>query len=131
MRLSDIRGKRSLDVVADVMELVESLRGDEHVREFARAARESDGDDGDDRYMAFCKLAPVLRDPSVQDRVVSIMARAKGVDVDQFAEDGDVLGEIWELLTADTEALSFFDSSGTTQSPAGSPSGTTEAQDPR
>lgn len=128
MRLSDIRGKRSLEVVADVMELIDSLRDDEHVREFVAAVRESGEDD---RYMAFCRLAPILRDPSVQDRVVSIVARAKGVDVDEFAEDGDVLGELWELLTADTEALNFFGSSGTTQPPAGSPSGSTEVPSPR
>jgi hypothetical protein len=128
MRLSDIRGKRSLDVVADAMDLVGSLKGDEHVREFVAAVRESEDDD---RYMAFCKLAPVLRDPEIQDRIVSIVARAKGVDEAQFAEDGDILGELWELLTADSEALDFFGSSGTTQPPAGSPSGSTEAQSPR
>lgn len=105
MRLSDIRGKRSLDIVADIMELAESLKDDERVKAFAEAIRDADADG---RYIAFCKLAPVLRDERVQDALVSVIARAKGVDEERFAEDGDVLGELWELLTDDAEALAFF-----------------------
>lgn len=105
MRLSDIRGERALDVLADFMLLAESLSDDEDFCAFVKALRESGADDA---WMAFCKLAPVLRKPDVKKRIVAVIANAKQVDPEEFAESGDVLGELWELLTSDVAAMGFL-----------------------
>lgn len=103
MKFSDIKGKGSLDVIADILELVDKLKGNEDVEAFVGALKL-----GEQPHYAVCKLAPVLRDKATQDAIVSIIVRVKGYDLEEFAESGNVLGELWEFLTDDAEALAFF-----------------------
>lgn len=106
MRLSDIKGKRSLSIVADAMELAELIGDDSR---FEAIVGEVKNADKDEVWRVFCKrLPPILRDDRYADRIVSIMAAASGVTPEEYAEDGEMLKDLFELLTTDSEALGFL-----------------------
>lgn len=106
MRLSDIKGKRSLSIVADAMELAEMIGDDER---FADMVDDFKKADKDGIWRVFCKrMPPILREDRYADRVVSIMAAASGVTPEEYAEDGELLKDLFELLTTDSEALGFL-----------------------
>ena len=115
MKLSDIKGERSLDIIADAMELVEIMSDDERFQDLVQEIREGDGDKAL-AWRALCrKMPPILRDDQYRSRMMSILASAAGVPLDQYVEDGEVLKDIFELLTSDVEALGFFVSSAAMQ----------------
>lgn len=112
MKLSEINGKRQMAVLADVLELAEFLSGRPELDEFFKTARESK--DGQNTLAALCKLSPLLRDGDVQDKLVAIVASAKGISLDE-AEQCNIVAEIVELLTSESDMLDFFGSAERSQ----------------
>lgn len=112
MKLSDIKGERSLDVIADAMELVDGLSGDERVEAFIDDLRAADGD-GQKVFMAFCRHLPqVVRENKRQ--IVGILSAAAGMSAEEYAENGNVLGDLFGLLTEDDDLLGFLTPSAST-----------------
>lgn len=108
MKLSDIKGERSLDIIADAMELVEKLNGDERFGEMVAALKECKGDQKAGTA-ALCKhLPPLLRDKTIKKAVVKFLASASGVTYKEYAENGAVLQDLMELLLSDSEAVGFL-----------------------
>ena len=113
MKLSEIKGERSLDIIADVMELADLLGDDDRVKGFMEELK---GADRDDAWRLFCKrLPPVLRDQRYRRPVISLLATIAEVPYDEYAENGEVVKDIFELVTSDSDALAFFASSAATQ----------------
>lgn len=108
MKLSDIKGERALDVMADAMELAGDMMDDGSFGEFAEAVKEAQGDK--QRLLAFlCRVLPkTIR--AHKRKVISIMAAIQGVDAEEYAKSGDVVSDVIELLTSDGEALGFLSS---------------------
>lgn len=113
MKLSDIKGQRSLDIIADAMELVDMMMDDERFKSLASSLKEARGEGGE-VDMASARTAilrgfpPLLRDKLYQERIVSIMAAAAGVTAEEYAESGEVLRDILELMLTDSESLGFL-----------------------
>ena len=106
MKLSEIKGERSLDVIADVMEFVDKVGDDERFKQFLEAYKEANGD-SDAVRRAFCtKLPPLIRD--YKDDLIAVLASASGVPKEEYAESGNVIGDVMELLLSDTETLGFL-----------------------
>lgn len=125
MRLSDIRGEKALDIMADAMELIDELGGDERFEAFVGALREAQGD-RDATMRAFMrKLPPIIRDARYKKRVIAILAAASGTSYDDYAENGSTLQDLAELFLTDSAALGFFASSAAAQGSDGSRSATT------
>ena len=117
MRISDIKGERSLDFIADAMELVEKMSEDGRLDGIIDAIQKS-GEDSDAALRALCaKLPPVIRDYKAE--VISLMASAAGVSREEYAENGEVLKDIIELLTSDLDTLAFLAPSGGVQASPG------------
>lgn len=112
MKLSDIKGQASLDIMADAMELAEMVGDDPRFKALADDLRASAKDgEADDvaAARAICKHLPaILRDKGYQERIVSIFAAASGVPRDEYARDGAVLMDAIELFTSDAESLGFL-----------------------
>lgn len=108
MRLSDIRGEASLVVVADMMELVEMMADDERFKALAEDIRSLGGDTSGAWRVMCRRVPPLLREKRYRERLISILAACKGVPAEEYARDGDVLHDLFELLTSDSEALAFL-----------------------
>lgn len=107
MRLSDIKGEKALDVMADAMELAEKMGEDGRVKALMDALKDADG--RDDAWRVFCHhVPPLLRDAEYKPRIISILASASGVTYEEYAEDGPVLFDLFELVTSDAESLGFL-----------------------
>lgn len=113
MKLSDIRGERSLDVIADAMELAELIGGDDRYAKMTDELKEV-GADG--AWKVLCRYLPsILRDDRYKKRVISILATASGVPYEEYAENGSILSDLSELLLSDSEAIGFLASTSTSQ----------------
>lgn len=113
MKLSDIRGEAALDVLADAMELAGMMAGDADFTAFMDDVRALE--DKSQAWTVFCRrVPPILRNGRYRDRIISILARAGGVPVEEYAESGNVILDLFELLTSDSETLGFLAASATT-----------------
>lgn len=107
MKLSDIRGARALDIIADAMELAEVMADDPDFKAFGRDLKALA--DKDDAWRVFCKHVPkMLRNKEYNGRIISILAAAADVPVEEYAKDGDVITDLFELITSDAGALGFL-----------------------
>ena len=114
MKLSDIKGRRSLEIMADAMELAEIMSGDARLQAMMddlKAMQES----GETAWVVLCRHAPaLLRDERYADRLISILAAASDMDVEEYERDGEVLKDLFELITTDAEALGFLSGAAAT-----------------
>lgn len=107
MKLSDIKGERSLDIMADAMELAEMVGDDPRFAAFMEDMK-SVKEDGK-AWRVFCKHLPaILRDGRYKDRIISILAAASDMEPSEYAEEGPVLSDLFELVTSDAESLGFL-----------------------
>lgn len=107
MRLSDIKGDRVFDVIADIAGPVYSIATDEEARAFFK--RVGGGDDGP-------SIEEKLRDamPSLlrghRDDLVAIMAAIEGVSAEEYRKNltmAGLLKGLYEILT-DEDLLAFL-----------------------
>lgn len=108
MKLSDIRGERALDIMADAMELAELIGGDERFEAMRDDLKSHDGD-RDEAWRVLCRHLPaIIRDERYKERIISVLAAASGVTVEEYSENGEILLDLFELFTTDYEALGFL-----------------------
>lgn len=108
MKLSDIKGERALDIMADAMELADALIADERFADFAKALSESHGDRKALFSVLLKNLPQFIRDERYRERIISILAAANGVSYEEYAENGNTVEDIVGLLLSDSEAIRFF-----------------------
>ena len=109
MRLSDIKGDRVLDVVADLISPISRIARDEAVRSLMKPEAVPEG--GDARQMAAERLTEAL--PAIikahKTDVVAILATVNGVSPGEYAEGmtlASLLSDAAELVT--DEAFAGF-----------------------
>ena len=114
MKLSDIRGDRTLDVIADLIEPVSNIAGDEAI---SGRLKEVQGTSEDDVKKAFTKLAPTIIRSHKAD-VLAILSTIKGVPLDEYVGEVNLATLVVDLLDLlnDEEFASFFISSDRTGS---------------
>lgn len=104
MRLSDVKGERTLDVIAELVEPVANIASDKKVVEALKS--------GNGEVAATMRsFVPALL-KTHRKEVLLILATIKGVTVKEYTADmtmASVLADCYELLT-DSEFLGFLSS---------------------
>lgn len=112
MKLSDVKGERTLDVIADLIEPVANIASDEEASELFRREKVPEGMEPK-QFMVerFRSAAPKLLKGHKQD-VIKILSTIEGTDPDEYAEGlnlAKLLNDVVELLT-DDEFMGFLSS---------------------
>lgn len=115
MKLSDIKGDRVLDVIADIIDPIANMVQDKDVAAMFEHKAVPDGMDARDFFAKrMCKGLPVLLKSHKAD-IIAIMAAIEGVTPEQYAESLDfpkLFTDVMELVT-DNAFLDFLSSSET------------------
>lgn len=115
MKLSDIKGDRVLDVIADIIDPIANMVQDEDVAAMFKREAVPDGMEARDFFAKrMCKGLPVLIKGHKAD-IIAIMAAIEGVTPEQYAASLDfpkLFTDVMELVTDDA-FLNFLSSSET------------------
>lgn len=115
MKLSDIKGDRVLDVIADIIDPIANIVQDKDVAAMFERKAVPEGMDARDFFAKrMCKGLPVLLKGHKAD-IIAIMAAIEGVTPGQYAESLDfpkLFTDVMELVT-DNAFLDFLSSSET------------------
>lgn len=115
MKLSDIKGDRVLDVIADTIDPIANMVQDKDVAAMFGRKAVPDGMDARDFFAErMRKGLPVLLKGHKAD-IIAILAAVEGVTPGQYAESLDfpkLFTDVMELVT-DNAFLDFLSSSGT------------------
>lgn len=115
MKLSDIKGDRVLDVIADIIDPIANMVQDKDVAAMFKREAVPDGMDARDFFAKrMCKGLPVLLKGHKAD-IIAVMAAIEGVTPGQYAESLDfpkLFTDVMELVTDDA-FLDFLSSSET------------------
>lgn len=122
MKLSDIKGDRVLDVIADIIDPIANMVQDKDVAAMFKREAVPDGMEARDFFAKrMCKGLPVLLKSHKAD-IIAVMAAIEGMTPEQYAESLDLsklFTDIMELVTDD--AFLNFLSSSETGKDAGAP----------
>lgn len=115
MKLSDIKGDRVLDVIADIIDPIANIVQDKDVAEMFGRRAVPDGMEARDFFaQRMRKGLPVLLKGHKAD-IIAVMAAIEGVSPGQYAESLDfakLFTDVMELATDDA-FLDFLSSPGT------------------
>ena len=115
MKLSDIKGYRVLDVIADIIDPIANMVQDKDVAAMFKREAVPEGMDARDFFAKrMCKGLPVLLKGHKAD-IIAVMAAIEGVTPEQYAESLDfpkLFTDVMELVTDDA-FLNFLSSSET------------------
>lgn len=112
MRLSEIRGERVLDVVADIAAPVITIAADEEALAFFKPQELREGETPQEALAARMKVAAPALLKTHRSDIVAILAALDGKTVEEYEEGmtlASVLVDLFELLT--DEAFDDFLSS--------------------
>ena len=121
MKLSDIKGDRTLDVVADLISPVCNIAADKEVTIFQRMVLPAGADPRQFTIQRIQKQIPLLLRRHKQD-VCEILAAIKGMLVDEYKNAlnlGTLAADLLELVS-DEDFTAFFSSAQTEESASGS-----------
>lgn len=115
MKLSNIKGDRVLDVIADIIDPIANMVQDKDVAAMFKREAVPDGMEARDFFAKrMCKGLPVLLKGHKAD-IIAIMAAIEGVTPEQYAASLDfpkLFTDVMELVTDDA-FLNFLSSSET------------------
>lgn len=115
MKLSDIKGDRVFDVIADIIDPIANMVQDKDVAAMFKREAVPEGMEARDFFAKrMCKGLPVLLKGHKAD-IIAVMAAIEGVTPGQYAESLDfpkLFTDVMELATDDA-FLDFLSSSGT------------------
>lgn len=115
MKLSDIKGDRVLDVIADIIGPIANMVQDKDIAAMFKREAVPEGMDARDFFAKrMCKGLPVLLKGHKAD-IIAIMAAIEGVTPEQYAASLDfpkLFTDVMELVTDDA-FLNFLSSSET------------------
>lgn len=115
MKLSDIKGDRVFDVIADIIDPIANMVQDKDVAAMFKREAVPDGMEARDFFAKrMCKGLPVLLKSHKAD-IIAIMAAIEGVTPEQYATSLDfpkLFTDVMELVTDDA-FLNFLSSSET------------------
>lgn len=115
MKLSDIKGDRVLDVIADIIDPIANMVQDKDIAAMFKREAVPEGMDAHDFFAKrMCKGLPVLLKGHKAD-IIAIMAAIEGVTPEQYAASLDfpkLYTDVMELVTDDA-FLNFLSSSET------------------
>lgn len=111
MRLSDIRGERVFDVIADIIEPACNIAQDEDAASlFDRSIKRPDGMEPSQFALERVKRAVPKLMRTHRDDLVAILASIEGVTPEQYVQDltmPKLIQAVYEMLT-DEDLLAFL-----------------------
>ena len=129
MKLSDVKGDRVIDVIADVIEPISNIAQDKAVIEMLRKEA---NDNGEVKMLHIVvKLPKILKHHKAD--VIAILAAVNGVTAEDYAAEltmGRLVKDVYDLLT-DRSFSDFFKSAqlpGDENASGSAPENTTEAE---
>lgn len=128
MRLSDIKGDRVFDVIADLIEPVANIAQDPEITLFRREAIPNGTTAKDFAVKKILRNAPLLLRRHKTD-ISTILASIKGVHAEEYLASlnmAQLSVDLIDLLN-DAEFANFFTSAARTLTPSGDASGNTAA----
>lgn len=113
MKLSDIKGERTLDVIADLIDPIANIAQDKDVSEMFKQQAVPNGMEAREFFAArMRKGMPVLL-KGHKDDIIAILATIEGVSPDEYAESlnlAKIIKDFMELVT-DEAFIGFLSSS--------------------
>lgn len=110
MKLSDIKGERVFDVIAEVTDPLYRIASDDAVMGAFQGAAQASGDDDKTDYAKALKgIVPVLLKTHRGD-LVAILAAVNGMTAEEYLEGltmPKLFGDVYDVLT-DEELLGFL-----------------------
>lgn len=115
MKLSDVRGERTLDVIADLIDPIAEIASDEEVVALFRRGKVPEGVEPRDFFVKrACKAAQALL-RGHKPQVIQILAAIEGTDPEEYAESLNLAKlprDLYDLMT-DEEFAAFLSPSET------------------
>lgn len=110
MKLSDVKGERTIEVLADLIEPVANLAADSKVMDMLKREQVPDGMTAKEFFISRVKknLPSIIK--SHKNDVVMIMATIEGTDTEQYTNSlnmAKLVKDVVELFT-DEEFLNFL-----------------------
>jgi hypothetical protein len=110
MKLSDIKGDRTLEVIADLIEPISNIAQNKTAMELFKKQTLPKGEDANSYFLKRLKKAlPSLLKDNKKD-ILTVMAVLNNQTVEEYEKDltlSKLLGDLFEILT-DEELLSFL-----------------------
>lgn len=122
MRLSDIRGDRVFEVLADLVEPLCSIASDPEASALFRGGDRPEGMDRREYVLQRLRQSVPALMRNHSDDLCAVLAALEGVPVAEFRESAtmaSVIGGLYEMVT-DEDLLAFLSSAGDTEAPSGS-----------
>ncbi len=126
MRLSEIKGDRCLDVIADIIEPIAKMAEDDAVVELFKPKAVPDGMDQRGYFVQRMRAGVPALLKGHKAEIIAIMAAIEGVAPKKYARDltfGKLIHDVFDVLT-DEAILSFLPSQPTTSTASGDASAT-------
>lgn len=110
MKLSEIKGERTIDVLADITAPIIAIASDEQASRIFRREKCPEGMEPSAFMLQRIReaLPPLLKDHKAE--IIAIMAALEGVTPEEYAESmtlASLVSSLFEMLT-DEELLAFF-----------------------
>lgn len=131
MRLSDVKGERTLDVVAGIIDPIANIAEDEAAAELFKRKKLPDGMTPQKFILQRARKAVPALLNGHKDDVISILSTIEGTSPDAYKESlnlGKLFKDCVELIT-DEAFETFFTSAQTSETSSGSAQVNTQAQD--
>ena len=110
MKLSEIKGERVFEVIAELVDPISEIAADDEVTELLRPRRTSDGKiDKDDVVEKVRRSIPKLMREH-RDALCTILSTTQGVSKEDYVESltmNKFMDDVFEILT-DKDLVSFF-----------------------
>lgn len=116
MKLSDVKGDRTLDVIADVIDPIASIAQDKEVSEMFERKAVPEGMEARDFFIQRMRKGMPALLKGHKDDIIAILAAIEGITPDEYAESlnlAKIIKDFMELVT--DEAFIGFLSSSTSE----------------
>ena len=113
MKLSDVKGERTLDVIADLIDPIASIAQDKDVSEMFERKEVPEGMEARDFFIQRMRKGMPALLKGHKDDIIAILATIEGVTPDEYAESlnlAKIIQDFMELVT-DEAFIGFLSSS--------------------
>ena len=90
MRLSDIKGERTLEVIADIIDPIANIVGDKEAMGALKKEKLPEGADKHEYLLGRVKKSLPLLIKGHKNDIISILAAIEGVSMEEYAENLDL-----------------------------------------
>ena len=112
MKLSEIKGERTIEVVADLIEPIAVISQNQNARELFTRKTVPTGMTSTEFFLQRVRASLPALLKECKDEIITVLATVKGVSAEEYASElnlATLIADVMELVS-DQEFLSFFSS---------------------